>query len=83
MVGSIAAAWDAYWMHAAGADELCPLTRSGKDWLHVSLTAAGRRMESAAAGVQEEVRCRTLLDPHEVEVLRGQLKKLARILDAE
>ena len=51
--------------------------------VHVRLTAAGRRMESAAAGVQEEVRCRTLLEPHEVEVLRGQLKKLARILDAE
>ena len=51
--------------------------------VHVNLTAAGRKLESAAAAVQEEVRCRTLLDPSEVDILRGQLKKLARLMDEE
>ena len=41
--------------------------------VQVRLTDAGAALERGAASVQEEVRCRTLLDPLEVETLRAQL----------
>ena len=43
----------------------------------VELTATGAALESGAAAVQDEVRCRTVLDVAEVERLRDQLVDLA------
>lgn len=49
----------------------------------VELTAAGVALEAAAAAVQDEVRCRTLLEPHRVDRLRAELVELAdRMHDA-
>lgn len=43
----------------------------------VELTPAGARLESAAAEVQERVRCRSLLEDDEVVRLRAELMDLA------
>lgn len=53
--------------------------RDGTDGrvVHVELTAAGAALEVAAAAIQEEVRCRTLLDEAEVDRLRRELHDLA------
>jgi DNA-binding MarR family transcriptional regulator len=44
--------------------------------VQVELTSAGAALEAAAAAVQEEVRCSTMLDPDEVTQLRADLKTL-------
>lgn len=44
--------------------------------VHVELTEAGSALESEAAAIQEDVRCRTMLDDDEVERLRAQLISL-------
>lgn len=49
----------------------------------VELTPAGARLESAAAEVQEQVRCRSRLEDDEVVRLRAELRDLAeRLRDA-
>jgi DNA-binding MarR family transcriptional regulator len=45
--------------------------------VHVVLTDAGAALESSAAAVQEELRCRTMLEADEVTRLRGELVALA------
>jgi len=45
--------------------------------VHVVLTDAGAALESGAAAVQEELRCRTMLEADEVTRLRGELVALA------
>lgn len=45
--------------------------------VHVVLTDSGAALESSAAAVQEELRCRTMLGPDEVNHLRAQLVTLA------
>ncbi len=45
--------------------------------VHVVLTDAGAALESSAAAVQEQLRCRTMLEPAEVTRLRAQLVTLA------
>lgn len=44
--------------------------------VRVELTESGAALEAAAAAVQEEVRCGTMLDPDEVTQLRADLKTL-------
>ncbi len=53
-------------------------TRDGFDGrvVHVELTGAGSDLEAAAAAVQDEVRCRTLLEPAAVDRLRTDLHEL-------
>lgn len=48
--------------------------------VHVELTAAGAELEAVAAAVQEEVRCRTLLDDDAVDRLRGDLHRLLDLM---
>jgi DNA-binding MarR family transcriptional regulator len=45
--------------------------------VHVVLTDAGAALESSASAVQEELRCRTMLDDGEVTRLRSELVALA------
>lgn len=45
--------------------------------VHVVLTDAGAALESSAAAVQEELRCRTMLGAAEVTRLRNDLMELA------
>ena len=49
--------------------------------VHVELTARGAAMEASAAAVQNTVRCSTLLDPVEVQLLRAQLIALTEQLN--
>ena len=44
--------------------------------VHVELTEAGSELETAAAAIQEEVRCRTVLEDDEVIRLRTELHDL-------
>lgn len=48
----------------------------------VELTSAGAALEAAAADVQEEVRCRSLLDDDEVIRLRSELHDLVERIGA-
>jgi MarR family transcriptional regulator, organic hydroperoxide resistance regulator len=50
--------------------------------VHVELTEAGAGLEAAAAAVQDEVRCRTLLEPAEVIRLRTDLLELVDTMHA-
>lgn len=49
--------------------------------VHVELTAAGAQLEASATAVQDEVRCRTLLDPDAVDRLRSELSDLVERMD--
>ena len=50
--------------------------------VHVRLTDAGAELESAAAAVQEQVRCSTLLDDPSIVQLRGDLSELTAALQS-
>lgn len=58
-------------------------TRSAEDRrvVRVELTPGGRRLEEAASLAQQEVECRTLLDPEALAELRDELHALVRRME--
>lgn len=51
--------------------------------VQVALTAAGKALESKAADVQEQVRCRTALESNDVVELRSRLHDLIACMNDE
>ena len=66
-------------LEEAGLVERLPDPDDGRAVV-ISLTADGRTLESAAAEVQEAVRCGTQLDAKEVNELRAELHRLVDLM---
>ena len=67
-------------LEAAGLARRARLAEDGRV-VQVEVTEAGRRLEAAAAAVQEQVRCHVQLDDDDVVRLRSELVALTRHMD--